>query len=186
MFFRDMFCKKGLSKNDKFYAITIHPEDMKGHVPELEKKFIDFYSEEKPRRFFQHVTYDKKQTGGDPIKDNGDLLNPNTLKNFYGGANSTVKDKVDFITADGGFEWVNENIDDLTVKPKKIIKPRTGTTRIDYSQTSSLRVGDKIQLSSFGNDLNDRKEFNFWNYNIPTTHKIKSIINNVNFCRIYF
>ena len=53
---------------------------------------------------------------------------------------------------------------------------------IDYSQTSSLRVGDKIQLSEFGTDLNDRKEFNFWNYNIPTTHKIKSIIDN----RIYF
>jgi len=46
---------------------------------------------------------------------------------------------------------------------------------IDYSQTSSLRVGDKIQLSEFGTDLNDRKEFNFWNYNIPTTHKIKPI-----------
>ena len=53
---------------------------------------------------------------------------------------------------------------------------------IDYSQTSSLRVGDKIQLSEFGTDLNDRKEFNFWNYNIPTTHKIKSTSGN----RIYF
>lgn len=53
---------------------------------------------------------------------------------------------------------------------------------IDYSQTSSLRVGDKIQLSEFGTDLNDRKEFNFWNYNIPTTHKIKSIVGK----RIYF
>jgi hypothetical protein len=53
---------------------------------------------------------------------------------------------------------------------------------IDYSQTSSLRVGDKIQLSEFGTNLNDRKEFNFWNYNIPTTHKIKSISSN----RIYF
>ncbi len=110
MFFRDMFCKKGVSKNDRFYAITIHPEDTKGHVPELEKKFIDFYAEEKPRRFYQHVTFDKKQVGGDLSKDNGDLTNPNTLKNFYGGSNSTVKDKVDFITADGGFEWVNENI----------------------------------------------------------------------------
>jgi 23S rRNA U2552 (ribose-2'-O)-methylase RlmE/FtsJ len=110
MFFRDMFCKKGSSKNDKFYAITIHPEDTKGHVPELEKNFIDFYAEEKPRRFFQHITYDKKQIGGDLTKDNGDLMNPNTLNNFYGGANSTVKEKVDFITADGGFEWVNENI----------------------------------------------------------------------------
>ena len=53
---------------------------------------------------------------------------------------------------------------------------------IDYSETSSLRVGDKIQLSSFGTDLNDRKEFNFWNYNIPTSHKIKLIVGN----RIYF
>ena len=35
--------------------------------------------------------------------------------------------------------------------------------------------GDKIELSSFGIDLNDRKEFNFWTYNIPTTHKIKLI-----------
>ena len=110
MFFRDMFSKKGVSKNDKFYAITIHPEDTKGHVPELEKKFIDFYAEEKPRRFFQHVTHDKKQVGGNLSRDNGDLINPNTLKNFYGGASSTVKEKVDFITADGGFEWVNENI----------------------------------------------------------------------------
>jgi 23S rRNA U2552 (ribose-2'-O)-methylase RlmE/FtsJ len=110
MFFRDTYTKKGLSKNDKFYAITIHPEDTKGHVPELEKNFIEYYSNEKPRRFFQHVTYDKKQIGGDNTKDNGDLMNPNSLKNFYGGANSTVKEKVDFITADGGFEWVNENI----------------------------------------------------------------------------
>lgn len=53
---------------------------------------------------------------------------------------------------------------------------------IDFSQTSNLRVGDKIQLSSFGIDLNDQKEFNFWLYNIPTTHKIKSITGN----RIYF
>jgi photosystem II stability/assembly factor-like uncharacterized protein len=53
---------------------------------------------------------------------------------------------------------------------------------IDYSETSSLRVGDKIQLSEFGTDLNDREEFNFWNYNVPTTHKIKSIDGG----RIYF
>jgi hypothetical protein len=44
-------------------------------------------------------------------------------------------------------------------------------------------VGDKIQLSSFGIDLNDRKEFNSWIYNIPSTHKIKSFGNDN---RIYF
>jgi 23S rRNA U2552 (ribose-2'-O)-methylase RlmE/FtsJ len=108
IFFRDMFSKKGVSKNDKFYAITLHPEDTKGHVPELERKFIDYYADEKPRRFFQHETVNKKQSGG--RLDNGDLMNPETLKNFYGGGDSTVKEKVDLITADGGFEWVNENI----------------------------------------------------------------------------
>jgi len=110
MFFRDMFCKNGLSKNDKYYAITLHPENTDGHVPELEKKFIEYYEKEKPQRFFQHKTYNKSQSGGCHDKDNGDLMDPKTLKNFYGGANSTVKEKVDLITADGGFEWVNENI----------------------------------------------------------------------------
>jgi hypothetical protein len=33
-------------------------------------------------------------------------------------------------------DWVNENIEDLIIRPKKIIKSRTGATRIDYSQIS--------------------------------------------------
>ena len=55
---------------------------------------------------------------------------------------------------------------------------------VDYQETSNLRENDKIQLSSFGIDLNDRLEFREWIYNIPTTHFIKSIDpNNTN--RIY-
>jgi len=113
MFYRDLFAKKETSKNDKYYAITIHPEDVDGHIPELEQKFIDYYDKESPKRFFQHKTYGKEQIGGH--KDNGDLMNPLTLNNFCGsmiGGNkdSTIKEKIDFITADGGFEWVNENI----------------------------------------------------------------------------
>lgn len=46
---------------------------------------------------------------------------------------------------------------------------------IDYEKTSNLRENDKIQLSSFGIDLNDRSEFKEWIYNIPITHNIKSI-----------
>jgi len=49
---------------------------------------------------------------------------------------------------------------------------------IDYGKTSNLRVDDKINLSSFGIDLNDRLEFNQWIYNIPTTHNIKSVEDN--------
>jgi len=46
---------------------------------------------------------------------------------------------------------------------------------LDYSTTSNLRVGDKIALSSFGIDLNFKPEFRSWIYNIPTSHRIKSI-----------
>lgn len=56
---------------------------------------------------------------------------------------------------------------------------------IDYEETSNIRVNDKIELSSFGIDLNDRLEFNNWIYNIPTTHDIKSI-DSSNKNRIYF
>jgi hypothetical protein len=46
---------------------------------------------------------------------------------------------------------------------------------IDSSNTSSMRVGDTVRLSGFGKDLSKRVSFNSWIYNIPTSHKIKSI-----------
>lgn len=46
---------------------------------------------------------------------------------------------------------------------------------VDTENTSNLRVGDKISLSSFGEDLSDKLEFNTWIYNIPVIHNIKSI-----------
>ena len=84
-----------------------------------------------------------------------------------------------------GDELVEENflysyLDDGTKVEFRLINI---IDNIDYSETSSLRIGDKIQLSSFGLDLNDRKEFNFWIYNIPSSHKIKSFGNDN---RIYF
>jgi hypothetical protein len=62
MFYRDKFASKGISKNDKYYAITLHPEDIKKHVPPLEKRFTDFYKKEKPNRFQQHRTYSRGGT----------------------------------------------------------------------------------------------------------------------------
>ena len=112
------------------------------------------------------------------------LANPITLT--YTDKTSTEFLGVSGVIADLNFgeELVEENflysyLDDGTKVEFRLINI---IDTIDYSQTSSLRVGDKIQLSEFGTDLNDRKEFNFWNYNIPTTHKIKSISSN----RIYF
>lgn len=104
MFYRDMMCKKGVSKNDKYHAITLHPDNNK-HVPPLEKEFVDYYGKEKPTRFILHKTYSKQVAGGSDNKHNGDITNPKTIK-LFGGA---MDEKADLVTADGGFDWENEN-----------------------------------------------------------------------------
>lgn len=107
MFYRDKFAKKGTSKNDKYYAVTLHAEDIQKHVPKLEENFIQYYSKEKPPRFIMHKTYPLNEARQSKIKDNGDLTNPKTIKLFGGNFNNQ---KANFVTADGGFEWGNENI----------------------------------------------------------------------------
>ena len=103
MFFREMYCKN--AKSDKYHAVTLHSENEKEHVPPLEDEFVKFYDKEKPQRFVLHKTYPKQVAGGFADKDNGDIMDPKTIKLFGG----QVNDKVDFITADGGFNWKNEN-----------------------------------------------------------------------------
>jgi 23S rRNA U2552 (ribose-2'-O)-methylase RlmE/FtsJ len=106
MFFREFYAKN--YKQDKYFAVTLHNEkELNKHVPELHKDFIDFYEKEKPQRLFIHKTYSKKIAGGKSKKDNGDLLNPKTLKNFVAG--SMNGEKAHFVTADGGLNWDEEN-----------------------------------------------------------------------------
>ena len=108
MFYRDKFAKSGLSKNDKYHAVTLHGEGIRQHVPKLEDNFVKYYEKEKPVRFIMQKTYSKTQGGGsDPNKCNGDLTDIKTRVLF--GGNFKQK-KADFITADGGFDWKNENI----------------------------------------------------------------------------
>ena len=106
MFYRDKFTNKGLSKNDKYYGVTLHSEDLKKHVPPLEEKFVKYYSKEKPVRFVQHKTFPRKLARQSNKKDNGDLTDPKTIKLFGGNFD---KKKAYFVTADGGFDWKNEN-----------------------------------------------------------------------------
>ena len=103
MFYRELFAKN--SKNDKYHAVTLHPEAELGHVPPLEEEFIKYYDKESPKRFILHKTYSKQVAGGFDDKDNGDILDPKTHLLFGG----QIGEKVDFITADGGFNWKNEN-----------------------------------------------------------------------------
>lgn len=106
MFFRDMFCKKGLSSKDKYYAVTLHNENEGDSTREIDKKFIEYYESEKPQRIHIHKTYNKQSAGGVQTKDNGDITDPKTVKLFGG----EMKEKADFITGDGSFDWINENI----------------------------------------------------------------------------
>lgn len=100
--YRDKF-KKSKSKNDKYYGITLFPEEGKP-TPDIEKKFIKYYDKEKPKRVYIHKTYPKKIADGDKMKDNGDLTDKKTIENL-----KNEVEEVDFVTADGGFEWENEN-----------------------------------------------------------------------------
>lgn len=108
MFYRDKYCKNGVSKNDKYYAVTLNAEDTGGneHIPEIDSKFIEYYKKEKPQRFILHQTYSKQVAGGSKTKDNGDITDPKTIK-LLGGQ---MDEKADFITGYGGFEWINENV----------------------------------------------------------------------------
>jgi 23S rRNA U2552 (ribose-2'-O)-methylase RlmE/FtsJ len=103
MFFRDMFAKN--SKNDAYHAITIHSETEDTSL-DLEEKFVDYYSREKPQRFFMHKTYNAQTAGASKTKDNGDLTKMKTIANFK----KEIGTKVDLVTGDGGFDWNNENI----------------------------------------------------------------------------
>lgn len=105
MFYRDMYATKNASKNDKYYAVTLHAD--KKHIQPLEQSFIDYYSKEKPPRFIMHPTYSGGASKINSRKDNGDITTRKTREMFR----QNFKDqKADFITADGGFNWQNENI----------------------------------------------------------------------------
>lgn len=97
LLYRKMKAKN--SSNDKYYGITIHSE--KKDVPEMDNIFIKHFS----KNYVHHKTYSesKLQKG----QDSGDLTKADTLSNF---SQHFKKQKAHLITADGGFIWENENL----------------------------------------------------------------------------
>lgn len=103
------------SKNDKYYAVTLHSDNE--HLL-MEKEFINYYNKEKPKRLHILETVNKKeiktQKGGSrtgKITD-GDITNLHTI-NLFGGSQrggDGFSEEADLITADGGFDWKNENL----------------------------------------------------------------------------
>lgn len=103
MFYREMFND---NKKDHYCAITLHSS--KKNVPKMHKEFMQCYTNQKYPQFMMHTTYTKKQSLEDNHKDTGNLTESKTINNFR---NTVIKTKklADLVTADGGFEWVNEN-----------------------------------------------------------------------------
>lgn len=105
MYHRDKFSDKKNTKKDRFFGITLHRENPE--VPEMEKNFLSYFKKQNPQKFILHQTVDKK-TAEKSNKDNGDITKIKTINNLY---NSVKKGKLaDLITADGGFPWKNENL----------------------------------------------------------------------------
>lgn len=102
MIFRDMFSK--FSKNDKYHAITLDTDEPGTKIPD---EFIN-----SDKRILLHKTYSRDIARIDKTKNDGDLTNPKTIKMF--GGDVGVK-KAQFVTADGGFRWENETIQEQEV-----------------------------------------------------------------------
>ena len=107
------------SKNDKYYAISLHSDNK--HLL-IEKEFINYYGKEKPKRLhiFETVSKEEVKRGGG-VLSNGDLTQLRTINMFAGGVGGGVGGGVatdikgfsedsDLVTADGGFKWEKENL----------------------------------------------------------------------------
>ena len=99
------------SKNDKYYAISLHSDNK--HLL-IEKEFINYYGKEKPKRLhiFETVSKDEVKRGGGNLSD-GDLTLLKTINMFAGGVATDTKgfsEDSDLVTADGGFQWEKENL----------------------------------------------------------------------------
>lgn len=91
---------------DKSFGVTIHPE--KGNYIEMGKQFMSYYDNKFPGLLNIHKTYPKTTAAKYKSRDNGDITDVKTLANFKKDIKKSKK-YASLVTADGGFEWENEN-----------------------------------------------------------------------------
>jgi len=107
MLYRDKFAKKGLPKNDQYHSIVLSKyDDVNKHTKEMDDKFVKYYEREKPTRIIIHKAYPREIARESKFKHDGDITNLKTI-NLVGGALN--KEKANFVTADGGFDWYYKN-----------------------------------------------------------------------------
>jgi len=99
--------KYGYDMNkDKYFGVTIHPED--GNNIEMGKQFMNYYANIYPDLLNIHKTYPKKVALKYKSRSDGDITQVKTISVFKKEISKNKK-YADLVTADGGFDWTNEN-----------------------------------------------------------------------------
>ena len=93
-------------KKDKYFGVTIHAED--GKNIEMGKQFMNYYNKTYPELLNIHKTYTREKAMKYKSRSNGDLTEVKTISLFKKEINKTKK-YADLVTADGGFDWDDEN-----------------------------------------------------------------------------
>ena len=91
-------------KKDKVFSITIHAE--KGNHINMNKNFLGYYNTNYPALIKNHKTYTKLVSNKYKSRDNGDITKVKTIELFK---RDIGQNKIGLVTADGGFEWEDEN-----------------------------------------------------------------------------
>ncbi len=93
-------------KNNNMYTISIHPEN--GNYLSMSKQFMGYYNEKYDNIINNHKTYTFKSSNKYKSRDNGDITQLKSVSLFK--SNVLKKGQfMDLITADGGFNWEDEN-----------------------------------------------------------------------------
>jgi 23S rRNA U2552 (ribose-2'-O)-methylase RlmE/FtsJ len=87
---------------DRIHCMTLHQED--GKNIDISKTLVDAY----PKLINIFKTYKKTIADADELKTNGDIMKTKTI-NIIAQTIEKEKKYADLVTADGGFEWINEN-----------------------------------------------------------------------------
>lgn len=109
LLYRDMYSKK-VSSNDKYYGVTLHNDNKS--IPKIKRDFSAFYDKETPKRVHIHKTVTRRESDRSKYKDCGDITTLKTINNF---SKNFDKKKADIVTADGGFEWYNESLQEQEI-----------------------------------------------------------------------
>ena len=93
-------------KQDKYFGVTIHPEN--GKNIEMGKQFMNYYNSRYPDLLNIHKTYPREKAMKYKSRSNGDLTEVKTISLFKKEIAKSKK-YADLVTADGGFDWDDEN-----------------------------------------------------------------------------